>query len=268
MNIEAIKKSFRRVKRNEYPELAGYSIDQIYDGKMGPGGLYLATQMIRRLKLAPGMRVLDLGCGRGATSIFLAKACGVTVVAVDLWILATELFQRFSQQGVADRVVPLNLDIREKLPFANEYFDVIFCMDTVHYYGRTIEFWNHILPHLKPGGELCIGSPCFNDEFSAECLLNLPSVYDDGTNLWPHEFSLYHSPSWWSKLISQTNIMEVSESKALNDGVVYWEDDVLFDLDHNGNPENAMKAADQITYRQPGIPYITFFALHAQKSRQ
>ena len=35
--------------------------------------------------LEPGMRVLDLGCGKGLSSIFLAKEFGVQVWAADLW---------------------------------------------------------------------------------------------------------------------------------------------------------------------------------------
>jgi len=36
------------------------------------------------MNLKPGMRVLDMGCGAGFTSIILAKECGVTVFANDL----------------------------------------------------------------------------------------------------------------------------------------------------------------------------------------
>lgn len=41
-----------------------------------------------------GMRVLDLGCGKGLTSVFLAEEFGVQVFAVDLWTTATENYNR------------------------------------------------------------------------------------------------------------------------------------------------------------------------------
>ena len=41
------------------------------------------------------MRVLDLGCGKGLTSIFIAKEFDVEVYAVDLWLSATENYERF-----------------------------------------------------------------------------------------------------------------------------------------------------------------------------
>lgn len=74
--------------------------------------------------------MLDLGCGGGATSVFLAKQFGVSVVAIYLVVSATEKHQRFQQHGVEERVVPLNIDITEVLPFAHAYFDAIFCTDS------------------------------------------------------------------------------------------------------------------------------------------
>ena len=126
MNIDRIRREFRTPAAADYPELQGYSRTAIYEGKMGPGGLYLSAQMSRRMHLSAGQRVLDLGCGGGATSVFLAKKFGVSVVAIDLVISATEKYRRFQQHGVEDRVVPLNLDITQELPFAHDYFDAVF----------------------------------------------------------------------------------------------------------------------------------------------
>lgn len=265
MRIDQVKRQFRTPVAEDYPELRGYSRSAIYEGKMGPGGLYLAAQMSRRMHLSVGQRVLDLGCGGGASSVFLAKQFGVSVVAIDLFLSATEKHRRFQQHGVEDRVVPLNLDITEQLPFAHGYFDAVFCMDAVHYFGGTPVFWEHLLPHLKSGGELCIGSPCFSTEFSPEALRALPVVYDDGTDLWSSEFSLYHSPTWWADLLQQTNALDVRESKQLEDGVIYWEDDVLHNLEEGGDPLKEEGEVDQITFRQEGIPYLTHFVLCAEK---
>jgi SAM-dependent methyltransferase len=267
MQNSEITKKFRRILRAAYPELAHYPEEEIYAGKMGPGGLYLAVQMVRRLHPTAGERILDVGCGRGASSVFLAKEFAASVVALDLWISPTENFERFQRAGVADRAMALNLDITAKLPFADDYFDAIFMMDTVHYYAGNHAFWHHLLRHLKLGGRLCIGSPCFSDEFSSDALVHLPSVYDSGTGLWPDEFSKYHSPLWWKNLLAETGLVCEIHSEELEEGVIFWEDEVLYDLEHGQSEEIAARDADQYSFRQPGMPYLTHFVLYATKQR-
>jgi len=265
MHVDEINRTFRSPAAADYPELAHYSRAEIYEGRMGPGGLYLAALMARCLHLRSGERVLDLGCGRGATSVFLARHFDVAVIALDLWITAAELYEQFRAHDVADRIVPLNLDVTSPLPFRRDYFDAIFCMDSIHYYGGSPAFWAHLLPHLKPGGRLCIGSPCFNAEFSAEALRARPDVYDDGTNLWPDEFSRYHSPGWWADLVRQTGAMDSVESNELRDGVILWEDDVLYTIEQGGPAQDSQRDAAQITFRGAGMPYLTHFVLCARK---
>jgi hypothetical protein len=124
------------------------------------------------------------------------------------------------------------------------------------------------LPHLKSEGQLCIGSPCFNEEFSKQTLKNLPFVYDDGTDLWPGEFSKYHSPQWWKELLERTGKFKTIESSELEDGIIFWEDDVLYNLEHNGAIKDALTDAAQYTFRQDGIPYLTHFILRAMKKNE
>lgn len=59
------------------------------------------------MNLQPGMRVLDMGCGAGFTSIILAKEYGVSVFANDLWFPATENHESFVKAGVEDRVAKI-----------------------------------------------------------------------------------------------------------------------------------------------------------------
>ena len=67
------------------------------ENMMGPNVVKLLDELlaVNEIQLKPYMRVMDLGCGKGLTSIALAKQYNVTVFAVDLWITATENFQRF-----------------------------------------------------------------------------------------------------------------------------------------------------------------------------
>src|ERR1700690_4006242 len=83
----------------------------------GANPLWLAEYLAETLDLRPGMRVLDLGCGRAASSIFLHREFGVQVWAIDLWCDASENGTRIRDAGVEDGVFPLRADARS-LPFA------------------------------------------------------------------------------------------------------------------------------------------------------
>ena len=44
---------------------------------MGPNPLWLLEELCEHMNLTPGMKILDMGCGKGLTSVFLAKEYGV-----------------------------------------------------------------------------------------------------------------------------------------------------------------------------------------------
>src|SRR4029078_3233822 len=68
----------------------------------GANSLWLSEWLAEAMDLRPGMRVLDLGCGRGASSIFLRREYGVQVWATDLWFSASERVQRIRDAGGED----------------------------------------------------------------------------------------------------------------------------------------------------------------------
>jgi SAM-dependent methyltransferase len=101
---------------------------------MGPNVLWLAEWASQAVPLQRGMRVLDLGCGKAASSIFLAKEFDVLVWAADLWIKPTDNWRRIEAAGLTDRVLPFYAEAHA-LPFAAGYFDVILSFDAYHYFG-------------------------------------------------------------------------------------------------------------------------------------
>jgi SAM-dependent methyltransferase len=175
--IQKILSTFRAPDRTHYPELHEYSRDECYQDFFGGGGLYLAMQMLRTLRPQPNDIMLDLGCGKGATSIFLAKHYGVRVVALDLWTSAEFLNEKFAAQGYQERISAIQMDATQPLPFPENYFDAIFCMNSFNFYGGSLDFLKHLLRHLKPSGQLCIGSEVLSAEFTDEQIANPPDVY-------------------------------------------------------------------------------------------
>ena len=262
--------NYRSPDRADYSELDGYTRDEIYEDCMGGGALYLAARMARTMHLNPGGLVLDLGCGKGSTSIFLAKHFGARVIAVDLWTDATFLDRKFSARGYRGRIVPLQLDVTARLPFADEYFDAIFCMNSLSFYGGSVGFLQHLLKHLKRGGQFAVGMETFNAEFSTEERQNPPAVFnynlpppDEQINVWEDDFSKMHSPPWWETLFRDSGLLKVESCCELEDAEVLYEDLVKYQIEHDLDPADVEISIQQIEYGRSHRPSKTLFVLAA-----
>src|SRR4051795_9850526 len=121
----------------------------------GANALWLTEWLSAVVDLRPGMRILDLGCGRAMSSIFLRREFGVQVWATDLWFNASENLQRIRDAGVEDGVFPIHADARA-LPFAAQFFDAIVSIDSFFYYGTDDLYLNSLARLVKPEGQIGI----------------------------------------------------------------------------------------------------------------
>lgn len=169
----------------------------VRENMMGPNALRILEELLRDTPLRPGMRVLDLGCGRGLTSVFLAKAYGVQVFALDLWVSATDNYRRFRRMGVADAVIPLQGDARD-MPFAQGYFDAVVSVDAYHYAGCEENFFREkIRPVLREGALVALAVPGMKREMTG----NVPAQM---APFWPREaLATWHARPWWRERLAQ-----------------------------------------------------------------
>jgi len=268
-----LRSTLSRVSLDRYPELQSYTRDEIYGhgDQMSPGALFLAARMARSLEVRPGDIVLDVGCGLGESSIFLARHYGVRVVAVDLGISASTLSEKFSERKWGASVTALNLDITEPLPFSDGYFDAVFCMTSMHYFGVTTPFLKHILQYLKRGGRFCVGNTCFDREIPADQVPDIYRTTPPGGILdgWQSECSRYHSPAWWQRHFADSGIVNVIECLELEDGPAMWEDKLAYDLERSDWSDEKIDSLrwkiDQILYGRNHRPRFTFFVATVER---
>jgi len=70
-----------------FPRSSQYHPDWVLASASGGANtLWLTEWLTSELELRPAMKVLDLGCGRASSSIFLRREFGVQVWAADLWL--------------------------------------------------------------------------------------------------------------------------------------------------------------------------------------
>ena len=222
----------------EYIKSQTYDRQFLLDNMMGPNAIKILEELMQlpwMLELKPDMRVLDLGCGRGLTSIFLAREFGVQVFATDLWITATENFARFKEAGLENRIIPIHADVAD-LPYANEYFDAIISIDAYHYFGRNEGFADEKMASLlKKGGKLAIAVPGLvkdiHDNIPHEMLLS-----------WNAEaIETLHSPEWWRNILSKSERMELQAVGELECYSECWNDWLQCDNEYAVGDRKAME---------------------------
>ncbi len=147
-----------RLNQARFPLSSKYGAEWGLESWVGPNVLWLTEWATEVLPLEPSMRVLDLGCGKAYSSIFLAKEFGVTVWAADLWIDPEQNHKWTVEAGLSDRVLPLRAEAHE-LPFAKGYFHAIVSIDAYHYFGTDDLYLGYVSRFLRPGGHLCIVVP-------------------------------------------------------------------------------------------------------------
>ena len=139
--------------KTKYPLTAKYDFEWTKDNSMGSNAIMLAESLSRVMELKPGMRVMDMGCGKAVSSIFLAKEFGVTIFAVDLWNNASDNWKRICEAGVQNLVFPIKADVHN-LPFADNFFDAIVCINSFNFYGASeIFLCEYIANILKADGQ-------------------------------------------------------------------------------------------------------------------
>ncbi|MBO0743688.1 MAG: methyltransferase domain-containing protein [Candidatus Dormibacteraeota bacterium] len=199
----------------QFPRASRYDVDWQVQNAMGPNPLWLLEPLCERMDLRPGMRVLDLGCGRAATSIFLAREFGVSVCAADLWIAPSDNARRIEEAGLADRVLPLRVEAHA-LPFARDWFDAVVSIDAYHYFGTDALYLSQLVPHLRPGGRLGISVPGTVRELGDE----FPSYF---APQWTrNDLATFKTPAWWSALWRRSGLVEVEVAESLPEGWALW----------------------------------------------
>jgi len=98
-------------------------------------------------------RVLDLGCGTGALIEDLVKRYK-HVYGVDI---SPDMIARVDKSN--KRIIDLAVAPGEKLPFENDFFDVVYCRGSLHHFEDLGKGASEITRVLKRGGELIISEP-------------------------------------------------------------------------------------------------------------
>jgi len=131
-------------------------VTQSLEEQFGQIDIYVFDQLLRG-NIAPGMRVLDAGCGYGRNLVYLLRE-GAEVFAIDADAEGVEHVRRLSA-SLGRRLPPENFRVGliEELDFPDGFADVVLCNSVLHF-ARDHRHFNAMLAALwrvlRPGGML------------------------------------------------------------------------------------------------------------------
>jgi cyclopropane fatty-acyl-phospholipid synthase-like methyltransferase len=211
------------LNKKAFPRSSRYDTDWMLDNQMGPNAVWLAEWLCEALPLEPGMRVLDLGCGRAMTSIFLAKEFDVQVWATDLWITPDHNWQRAVRAGVADRVFPVRSEAHA-LPFPAEFFDAVVSIDAYQYFGTDVLYLGYLSRFIRTGGMLGVVMPALMQEMGNTIPGHLARPQANGKVFWEDGCRSFKTTDWWQALWDGDSSVTDARFDTLSDGWRHWRD--------------------------------------------
>jgi ubiquinone/menaquinone biosynthesis C-methylase UbiE len=118
----------------------------------------ITQQTLALMKLKPGERVLDLGCGAGWASRLLAQAVGGgdrpgQVVGLDV---SDEMIRRARATSQQYDNILFVVGSAQQIPWQEGFFDKVLSVESFYYYGDQGGALDEVRRVMAPGGELNI----------------------------------------------------------------------------------------------------------------
>jgi tocopherol O-methyltransferase len=150
--------------------------------------LQLIDHLARLAGVRAGAEVLDIGCGFGGTSIYLARNYGVTATGVTISPVQVEMANRAAAAAGASAAFLL-MDA-EDLRFEKQ-FDLLWSMESISHYQDIAKFFISAAKFLKPGGTFALTDWFKKEGLSAHGYRKFIAPIDDGMMVELHTMDDY-----------------------------------------------------------------------------
>lgn len=166
----------------------------------------LAKTVVRRMRENKGRKLLDVGCGNGTDSLFLARH-GFAVTATDFSKSGIDALRSEARRKGAAVEAKLH-DTAKKFPFPDASFDVIYAHLALHYFDdrTTRRVFSEMRRLLKRGGF-----------FFVKCKSTKDCLYGVGDTVGPDMFRLGHvrhffTPQYLREMLGDFAILSLRSS--------------------------------------------------------
>jgi tocopherol O-methyltransferase len=123
----------------------------------------LIEELIRLAPLSPGSRVLDMGCGIGGSSTYLAQHYGFDVTGITLSPVQAERAGARAKSLGLEQQVRFQVANALEAPFEDNSFDLIWSLESGEHMADKKQCLKECYRLLKPGGTLLFATWCCKD---------------------------------------------------------------------------------------------------------
>jgi ubiquinone/menaquinone biosynthesis C-methylase UbiE len=127
----------------------------------------LRSELIAKLPIFPGDRVVDLGCATGNWSFLLADRVGVrgTVIGIDWNATSLAVAEQRRHAHVLGRIVEFKQAKLEDVVLADGSVDVLLLFNVLSYVREPTAVIDRLIKGLRPGGRLIIKDTDLQGDF-------------------------------------------------------------------------------------------------------
>jgi ubiquinone/menaquinone biosynthesis C-methylase UbiE len=116
------------------------------------GGLEMTRELLRLCNVSGGERILDVGCGVGATAAYIAKEYHCHVFGIDIKSRMVERAMETAKRERVSELVDCRVGDAQELPFEDDYFDVVITESVTAFPEDKQKAVDEYVRVTRPGG--------------------------------------------------------------------------------------------------------------------
>jgi ubiquinone/menaquinone biosynthesis C-methylase UbiE len=132
------------------------------------GGLASTLTLISACKINDQQHVLEVGCGVGASAVYIASEVGCNVTGVDVSERMIQRARERARDNKLEHLAQFRTAEMHELPFSDETFDVVYCESVLAFSHDKAKAIAEMARVLRPGGHIGINESVWLHEPTEE----------------------------------------------------------------------------------------------------